>query len=77
MTKVAKNIRKTFIFDPQTAADLIFVRTHMRALTASEAVRYSVRKMSEFMDIVNKGGEIHVKYPGREGTYIVDLPPRS
>lgn len=69
--------RRTFMFDPQTDEETTMIRRAMRATTASEAVRYAVRKMAEIMVLVKNGGKVYVEQrAGKQARAVVlDIPP--
>lgn len=65
--------RRTFMFDDDTEHETELVRLGIRATTASEAVRYAVRKIAEEMQHVKNGGKIYVD--GRDKkTVVLDIP---
>jgi hypothetical protein len=66
--------RKTFMLDPQSQQDAERIRTGLRATTASEAIRFSVRKIAELMDFVSKGGRVLVDLPHRKEMVVIDIP---
>lgn len=45
--------RRSFVFDPDTEKDVSYIQQNLRATTASEAMRYAVRKMAELIRAVN------------------------
>lgn len=65
--------RKTFMLDAQSRQDAELIQKGLRATTASEAIRFSVRKMAELMGYVAQGGKILVHLP-RRGTMVIDIP---
>jgi len=73
-TKVPSAKRKTFMLDAQSQQDAERIRVCLRATTASEAIRFSVRKIAELMDFVSKGGRILVDLPHRKEMMVVDIP---
>lgn len=64
--------RKTFMMDGQTLKDLEFIKKTLRATSLSEAVRYSVRKVRELMDVVETGGFVYTQCSDSE--IMVDIP---
>lgn len=66
--------RRTFMFDEDTEKEALLVRRAIRATTASEAIRYAVRKLAELMSHVKSGGRVYVDSKAK-GTVILDIPP--
>lgn len=66
--------RRTFMFDEDTEREASVVKQAIRATTASEAVRYSVRKIAELMLHVKTGGRVYVDTKAK-GTVALDIPP--
>lgn len=73
--------RRTFMFDKITEEEAEAIQQVLRASTASEAMRYTVRKMAELMQHVKNGAQVHVMYPddvdGFSKDLIVDIPTVS
>lgn len=67
--------RRTFMFDRETDRDTSSIQDGLRAPTASEAMRFTVRKMAELMAHVAEGGKIYVEFGGRRRPIEVDIPP--
>lgn len=74
----ARYRRRTFMFDRVTEEEADAIQQVLRASTASEAMRYTVRKMAELMQHVNSGAQVHVMYPddpdGFSKDLIIDIP---
>jgi hypothetical protein len=66
--------RRTFMFDEDTEREAGLVKQAIRATTASEAVRYSVRKIAELMAHIKGGGRVYVDTKAK-GTVALDIPP--
>jgi len=70
--------RRTFMFDGSTDQETALIQKGLRATTASEAVRYSVRKVAELMTFIKAGGRIYVDHKmGKQGatrTVSLDIP---
>lgn len=65
--------RRTFMFDRASDKDLQQIQYALRATTASEALRFSVRKLCELIQQVSAGAEVHVIR--NDGSQVkVDLP---
>jgi hypothetical protein len=68
------------MFDGQTEQEADYVQQVLRASTASEAMRYTVRKMAELMHYMSMGAKIRVAFfdaLGHEETnraLLVDIP---
>ena len=68
--------RRTFMFDEDTESETGLVRRAIRATTASEAVRYAVRKVAELMKHTKAGGRVYVDTKTK-GTVALDIPPAT
>jgi hypothetical protein len=66
--------RRTFMFDRQTDRDTSFIQDGLRAPTASEAMRFTVRKMAELMQHVAAGGKVYVEFGTKRRPIEVDIP---
>lgn len=66
--------RRTFMFDDDTEREASVVQRAIRATTASEAVRYAVRKVAELMAHIKGGGRVYVDVKSK-GTVALDIPP--
>lgn len=67
--------RKTFLIDSDTLSDLGVVQSALRATSAAEALRVSVRKMAELVRAANKGKQIHEVDPaGQAPPVVLDIP---
>ena len=67
--------RKTFLIDSETLMDLGVVQSALRATSAAEALRVSVRKMAELVRAANKGKQIQEIDPtGKEPAVCLDIP---
>lgn len=66
--------RRTFMFDDDTEKEASAVKRAIRATTASEAVRYAVRKVHELMVHIKGGGRVYVDTKAK-GTVALDIPP--
>lgn len=75
--KTASYRRRTFMFDKATDAETDTVRGAIRATTASEAVRYAMRKVAELMRHVKGGGKVYIDTSrrGKKSTVALDIPP--
>lgn len=67
-------VRKTYMLDEATLADFSRIQASLRAATASEAMRYSIRKVAEMLEHVRRGAQITAKFPGNRRAVIMDLP---
>ena len=72
--KTASCMRKTYMLDEATLADFSRIQESLRASTASEAMRYSIRKVAEMMEHVRRGAQITAKFPGNKRVIVMDLP---
>lgn len=66
--------RRTFMFDHETDLDTSTIQAGLRAPTASEAMRFTVRKMAELMAHVGKGGKVYVEFGGKRRPIEMDIP---
>lgn len=77
----ARYRRRTFMFDAITEEEADAIQQVLRASTASEAMRYTVRKMAELMQHVSSGAQVHVMYPDDSDGFckdlIIDIPAGS
>jgi len=68
------------MFDGQTEEDADYIQKVLRASTASEAMRYSVRKMAELMRHKSHGAQIRVAFIAADGSeelnrsLLIDIP---
>ena len=62
----------TFMLDPESRTDAEAIRRSIRASTTSEAVRFAIRKMTEFMGHVKRGAEVVIRIKGKET--LLDIP---
>jgi hypothetical protein len=73
-TKKPQRRRRSFVFDPNTERDVLYIKQALGAITASEAMRYAIRRMAEFIKGVSEEGAV-LHLVSEEGVkLVVDLP---
>jgi hypothetical protein len=68
------------MLDDQTLQEAALVQDSLGASSASETVRYTIRKMARLMRVVSEGAEVKAIYPSagrgkRPKTVVLDIPP--
>ena len=66
--------RKTFVIDHDTLTDIGLVQKALRATSAAEAVRVSVRRMADLIRQADAGNAIQVVYPNQNAPLVLDIP---
>lgn len=70
-----KSRRLCYMLDDHTIADLLSVQSAIRATSASEAVRRSIRTMSDLVRYVEQGCAIHaVPSSTEKSPVVIDIP---
>lgn len=70
--------RRTYMLDNNCAADIGYIQANIGASSASEAVRFAIRKAADLMRMRSVGAEIQARYPSRgkikAKTVVLDFP---
>ena len=66
--------RKTYMLDLESIQECADIQEGLRATTASETMRYTIRKMYELMAMVGRGAKIFVQLPNKKSPVMFDLP---
>ena len=73
--KPVKYKRRTFMFDTRTDEEVVLIQRALRATTASEAVRYVIRKHVELMTHAGQGGKLRVEFANKKQSLLLDITP--
>jgi hypothetical protein len=70
--------RRTYMLDSSCTADIGYIQTHIGASSASEAVRFAIRKAADLIRMRSTGAEIQARYPAKgrtkAKTVVLDFP---
>lgn len=67
--------RRTYMLDDETIKESGEIQRGLRASTASEAIRFAIRKVADMMRHVSEGREVCARpKDGKGDTVVLDIP---